>query len=408
MSTGDAEGDSPIFVASCHKNRDSPKELCLMPRRILVLSASVGAGHLRAAEAVELALRELDPTAVVQNLDVLDFTNAAFRQFYGRAYLDLVNRAPHVLGYFYDLLDRQPSPQRKSDRLRLLVEKLNLRKFLKFLRGQPWDVIVNTYFLPAEMIAALWRQGEIIAPHLTVTTDFETHRLWVNQPCNHYFTATEEGAVNLQHWGVPTADVTVSGIPVHPVFSRPKDPAECRRRLQLTGGRPVVLQLAGGFGVGPIERLCRGILEVEAPLELLVVAGRNEELKTRLEQIDSPSRHLLHVFGFTTQIDEFMAAADLLVSKPGGLTTSEALARGTPMAIVNPIPGQESRNSDYLLENGAAIKINNVATLPYKLNQLLGTPGRLAQLAASARRLGRPEAAFDVARAALQWPAASG
>ena len=104
-----------------------------MPRRILVLSASVGAGHLCAAEAVELALRRLDPTAVVQNLDVLDFTNAAFRQLYGRAYLDLVNPAPHALGYFYDLLDRIPSAQHKSDRLRLLVEKMNLRRLLNFL-----------------------------------------------------------------------------------------------------------------------------------------------------------------------------------------------------------------------------------------------------------------------------------
>ena len=143
-----------------------------MPRRILVLSASVGAGHLRAAEAVELALRRLDPTAVVQNLDVLDFTNAAFRQLYGRAYLDLVNRAPHALGYFYDLLDRVPSPQHKSDRLRLLVEKLNLRRLLKFLRTETWDVIVNTHFLPAEMIAALRRKGDIATPQLTVDHRF--------------------------------------------------------------------------------------------------------------------------------------------------------------------------------------------------------------------------------------------
>jgi processive 1,2-diacylglycerol beta-glucosyltransferase len=376
-----------------------------MPRRILVLSASVGAGHLRAAEAVELALRRLDPTAAVQNLDVLDFTNAAFRQLYGRAYLDLVNRAPHALGYFYDLLDRIPSAQHKSDRLRLLVEKLNLRRLLKFLRGETWDVIVNTHFLPAEMIAALRRQGEVATPQLTVTTDFETHRLWVNQPCDRYFTATEEGALNLQYWGVPAADIVVTGIPIHPAFSEAKDRAECQRRQGLTGGRPVLLQLAGGFGVGPIEKLFQGILQVETPIELVVVAGRNAELKTRLEQIAVPPRHLAHVLGFTTEMDELMAAADLVVSKPGGLTTSEALARGTPMAVVNPIPGQESRNSDFLLENAAAIKINNVATLPYKLDQLLSTPGRLAELTANAKRLGRPRAAFDVAQAALDWPA---
>ncbi len=375
-----------------------------MSRRILVLSASVGAGHLRAAEAVALALAELDPAATVQNLDVLELTNAAFRRLYGRAYLDLVNRVPHALGYFYDLLDRAPSPQHKGDRLRLLVEKLNLRRLLKFLRTESWDVIVNTHFLPAEMFAVLRRQGRLATPQLTATTDFETHRLWVNQPCDRYFTATEEGAAYLRHWGVPAGDVAVTGIPIHPAFSRPKDRIECRQRLGLSSDRPVVLQLAGGFGVGPVEQLFRGILQVETPLELVVVAGRNAELKVRLDQIEPPPRHSARVLGFTTEMDELLAAADLVVSKPGGLTTSEALARGTPMAIVNPIPGQESRNSDFLLENSAAVNINNVATLPYKLGQLLATPNRLAALAANAKRLGRPRAAFDVARAALDWP----
>lgn len=374
-----------------------------MARRILVLSASVGAGHLRAAEAVELALRRLDPTATVQNLDVLELTNTAFRRLYGRAYLDLVNRAPQVLGYFYDLLDQAPSPRHRRDRLRLLVEKLNLRRLLKFLRAEQWDVIVNTHFLPAEMIAALRRQGEIGTPQLTATTDFETHRLWVNQPCDRYFTATEEGAAYLRHWGVPAGDVVVTGIPIHPAFSEPKDQSECRRRFGLADDRPVVLQLAGGFGVGPIEQLFRAILDIETPLELVTVTGRNEELKTRLAAIEPPPRHSAHVLGFTTEMDSLLAAADLVVSKPGGLTTSEALARGTPMAIVNPIPGQESRNSDFLLENGAAVKINNVATLPYKLGQLLAAPDRLAALTANAKRLGRPQAAFDIARAALNW-----
>jgi processive 1,2-diacylglycerol beta-glucosyltransferase len=377
-----------------------------MPRRILVLSASVGGGHLRAAQAVELALRELDPTAEIRNLDVLEFTNAAFRKFYSQAYIDLVNKAPHVLGYFYDLLDRAPSPRRKSDRLRLLMEKLNLRKFLRFLKAGPWDVVVNTHFLPAEMIASLRQKGEIRTPQLTATTDFETHRLWVNQPCDRYFTATEEGAANLVHWGVPAADITVTGIPIHPAFSRPKDRAECLARQGLVGDRPIVLQLAGGFGVGPIEKICQCLLDVATPMELVVVAGRNAELKARLEQIQLPERHRLKVLGFTTEMDELMAVADLVVSKPGGLTTSEALARGAAMAIVNPIPGQESRNSDFLLENGAAIKVNNTATLGHKIARLLADPPRLAGLKCAAQRLGRPQAAFDVARTALDWPSA--
>src|SRR5579863_99836 len=127
-----------------------------MAKRVLVLSASVGAGHLRAAQAVELALRQLNPEAVVKNVDVLELTNAAFRRVYGKAYLDLVNKAPHVLGYFYDWMD-QPSRSGRnhSDRLRLAVEKLNLRPFMRFLQDEPWDLVINTHFLPAEIIAAL-------------------------------------------------------------------------------------------------------------------------------------------------------------------------------------------------------------------------------------------------------------
>lgn len=376
-----------------------------MTRRILVLSASVGAGHLRAAQAVELALRELAPDAHVENVDMLRFTNAAFRRVYGKFYLDLVNKAPYVLGYFYDLMDRQPSAQHKTDRLRLAVERLNLRPFISFMQNQHWDLVVNTHFLPAEIIACLRGKGELATPQFTVTTDFETHRLWVNQPCERYFTATGEGAAYLAHWGVPAADVRVTGIPIHPVFSRPKSRDECLVRQQLTGGRPIILQLAGGFGVGPISQIFKALLDIDVPLELVVVAGRNEALKNELDHAAVPERHRVRVLGFTEQIDELMRVADMVVTKPGGLTTSEALAYGAALAIVNPIPGQESRNSDFLLEHGAAIKINNIGTLRYKLTELLNDRGRLEVLCANARQLGRPRASFDIAQQALEWPA---
>jgi processive 1,2-diacylglycerol beta-glucosyltransferase len=374
-----------------------------MPPRILVLSASVGAGHLRAAEAVEAALRQTVPDALVRNVDVLELTNPLFRRIYGKLYLDLVNRAPHVLGYFYDLMD-QPSRSGKyhGDRFRLALEKLNLKPFLRLLTDEPWDLAINTHFLPAEIIAALRRKGKISLPQVTATTDFETHRLWVNQPCERYFTATQEGALYLQHWGVPAGDTQTTGIPVHPVFAEPKDRAGCLTRQGLVGDRPVVLQLAGGFGVGPVEKMYRALLTVEVPIELVTSAGRNPTLKQELEAIPVPPRHRAKVIGFTKEIDELMGVADLVVSKPGGLTTSESLARGAVMVIVNPIPGQESRNSDYLLEKGAAIKVNNTATLPYKLTALLKDPERLEWLRANVKRVARPRAAFTVIEQSLQ------
>src|SRR5579871_204261 len=373
-----------------------------MEPRILVLSASVGAGHLRAAEAVELALRQVVPYATVKNLDVLALTNAAFRRVYGKAYLDLVNLAPHFLGYFYDLLDQPVRAGAKAgDRLRLALQKLNLGPFIRLLEKEHIDLVINTHFLPAEIIAHLRSTGRLRLPQVTVTTDFETHRLWVNQPCELYFTATAEGARYLQHWGVPASDTAVTGIPIDPVFSRPKDRSECRKRHGLGDDRPVVLQLAGGFGVGPVEKLYTALLDVERPLELVVIAGRNEALRERLGALPASPRHRTHVLGFTDQIDELMAAADLVVSKPGGLTTSETLARGAAMVIVNPIPGQESRNSDFLLENGAAIKVNTIATLAHKITCLLRDPQRLARLKDNARRLGRPRAAFEVVARSL-------
>jgi processive 1,2-diacylglycerol beta-glucosyltransferase len=269
------------------------------------------------------------------------------------------------------------------------------------LTTESWDCVVNTHFLPAEMIAMLKRRGEFAAPQFTVTTDFETHRLWVNQPCEQYFTATEEGAAYLTHWGVPERDILVSGIPIDPAFGRPHDRAALLEKHDLAHDRPIILQMSGGFGVGPVEELYRAILSVEVPLQVVVSTGKNEELKARLETIAS-RRHRTKVIGFTNSMHEFMSISDILVSKPGGLTTSEALACGTAMAIVNPIPGQESRNSDFLLEHGAAIKVNNPATFRLKLTRLLENPSLLKTYKENAARLGRPEAAFTVAERALE------
>jgi processive 1,2-diacylglycerol beta-glucosyltransferase len=372
-----------------------------MPQRILVLSASVGAGHMRAAQAVELALRELAPNATVQNIDILTMTNAAFRRVYGKTYLDLVNMAPHVLGLIYDMMDKPVKPKNPGDRLRLMMEKLNLTRFREMLEEAHWDVVVNTHFLPAEIIASLRKKGKIAQRQMTVTTDFDTHRLWVNEPTEHYTTATAEGAAYLTSFGVPSERTSVTGIPIHPLFSHPMDRAACLKSQGLKGDRPIILQLAGGFGVGPIARLYQGLLAIRQPLEIVVVAGKNESAKAELEKILVPTRHHTKVLGFTNQIHELMHVADVVMSKPGGLTTSEVLASGAAMAIVNPIPGQESRNSDYLLEQGAAIKINNIATLSMKMEELLGDPGRLATIKANARRIAKPNAAYDVARRAL-------
>ncbi len=378
--------------------------------RILILTASVGAGHIRAAEALELALQQLSPSAHIRNVDLMTCATAAFRRVYSKWYLDLVSKAPHLLGYFYDLTDKAPSAKSPRDKFRLMVERANLTKLTPILEDdRGWDIVVNTHFLPAEIIARLRRKKKWITstrtgkpvPQFTVVTDFDAHGLWANDPTDHYFVATEEAAISLGRWSVARETVSITGIPIHPVFAESKLAQDCRARHGLSTDRPVVLLLAGGFGVGPIEQLFEAALKVEKPVHLAVVCGKNESLKKTLAKFAVPPPHMATVIGFTREMDELMAAADIVVSKPGGLTTSEILARGCAMAIVNPIPGQESRNSDYLLENGAAIKVNSAAVLPHKLNTLLARPAKLAALRANAKSLGHPTAAFEVARAVL-------
>jgi len=376
------------------------------PPRVLVLSVSAGSGHLRAAEAVELALRRVAPEAVVRNVDVLSLSIRAFRYCYGQVYVDLIDTAPQVLGFFYNIMDRFRPPAQQShrwDNLRISLEKMSMRPFLHLLQSEPWDLVINTHFLSGEIIASLYGEKRCAIPQVTVITDFEAHRLWVTQPCAHYFAATEEIARYLQCYEVPAHDISVTGIPIHPVFAEPKSAAECRARHGLAPDRPVILQLTGGNGVGPIEELYRALLSIEVPIEVVVVTGHNPVARQRLESVPVPPPHRVKILGFTKEIDELMAAADLAVTKPGGLTTSEAMARGLPLAIVYPVPGQEDRNSDYLLENGAAIKINHVPTLAYKVTEVLRDPQRLARLKANARRLGRPRSAFDVAGRSLAF-----
>jgi processive 1,2-diacylglycerol beta-glucosyltransferase len=365
--------------------------------RVLVLSASAGAGHLRAAEAIEKAIRLRSLASEVQHLDVLKYTNKVFRHLYSKAYIDLVNSAPEVLGWLYDHLD-DPA---KNDPIRLAFDRLNANPFIRFLQRYQPDVAICTHFLPSGIISSLKAEDKVKVLNTVVVTDFDVHALWLCHHVEQYFVALEETKVHLRALGVPEALVTISGIPIDPVFGEPKDKRTMRRKHGLDQDRFTILVSAGGFGVGPVGHLMQALAKVSHPVRVVIVCGHNEALRAELaEAVKKLARRSLVSFtllGFTTEMDELMTAADLYVGKPGGLTTSEALSKGLPMVVINPIPGQEERNSDHLLEQGAAIRCNNLPALAYKIGTLIDTPGKLAQMHENARAMGRPEAAFTVA-----------
>jgi len=373
-----------------------------MAKRILILSISAGAGHLRAAEATAKAFHIVDPSLQIENFDMLDFTNKLFQQLYSKAYIKLAGSAPEFVGYLYDRLDRPPRNHRDfGGDLRRAFDKLNTRRFVKYIEKTKPDVIVNTHFLPAEIVSELKCTGRMDIPQAVITTDFEAHRMWAVPNVDQYYVATEESRNYLVALGVPSEIISITGIPIDPAFGEKTEKDNSRLHLGLRADFPVILVLCGGFGVGPLENIVEQLLETDAACQIAVVTGRNKKLKAKLQKVKAGNHHSLRIIGYTREMHTWMDAADLLISKPGGLTTSEALAIGLPMLVVNPIPGQESRNSDFLLENGAAVKANNLLTLKHKVEGLLKSARRLRSLSSKAASLGRPHAAVAVAEHVL-------
>ncbi len=368
-----------------------------MLNKVLILSASAGAGHVRAAQALEKAFAESGSAREVRHIDTLQYTNAMFRKIYADAYIKLVNSFPVALGWLYDRLDNHLDDRRLSQ----AINKLNTTRFKRLLLDYQPDITVCTHFLPAEIISRLRLRHRLECPLATVVTDMDVHAFWLTEICEHYFVAIDETRQHLIELGIPAANVTVSGIPIDPVFAQPRDKAQTRQELGLDPQRTTILVATGGFGVGPIENLITSLLQMRHPVQLIVICGRNEELREELSKkipTLTPERHAALIVGFTKEMDKYMSAADILVGKPGGLTTSEALAKGLIMCIVNPIPGQEERNSDHLLEEGAALRCNNLPTLAWKLDSLLDDPTRMARIRGNIARLAHANAAHDIVR----------
>jgi processive 1,2-diacylglycerol beta-glucosyltransferase len=361
----------------------------LQERPVMVLSAAAGAGHVRSAEAVVLAFQQQGIPAT--HVEVLAHTNPLFKRFYSNLYLDLVNRQPQLLGLLYHALDRPWQMEKR----RLALDRLNTRPLVKLLQQARPSLAVCTHFLPAEILIYLRRKKILDVPVGVVVTDFDAHAMWLYRGVDWYFVACDETKVHLAALGIPADTIHVTGIPIDPVFAGPKPKREMRLALGLDPDLTTLLVSAGGFGAGPVESLVRGLHAVRHPVQLVVICGKNAALARRLESFGG-AVHPMKVVGYTKEMDRWMAAADLLVGKAGGLTSSEALASGLVLVIVNPIPGQEERNSDHFLEEGAAIRCNNLPALAYKIDTFLADGERLARMKAAVTRLARPHAASDI------------
>lgn len=362
-------------------------------KRVLILSAAAGTGHIKAAEALEKAFKAEPEFGEVIHQDALQYTNKFFRDFYSKLYARLVQNAPNFVGWWYKTSDE---PWR-TDAMRHALDRLNTRPLIKFMKKFQPDYTVCTHFMPAGIMAQLIERGKLQSQLSIVVTDFDFHAMWLSRTFHHYFVAIDETKAHLEVLGLPAKHITVSGIPVDPAFGETADPAELKKKYGFDPDIPLLLVSAGALSVTPMEYILERMVKMTHKAQLLVVCGQNELLKNDVEKV-ARNHPLIHVVGYTDRMADFMKMADLFVGKPGGLTTAEALSVGLPMVIVSPIPGQEERNSDHLLEDGVALKCNEFTTLAFKIDRLLGDSARLASMRENAKKMGRPNAAQTIVR----------
>jgi len=376
----------------------------MMIDRILILSASAGAGHVKAGQSLLTALRDNSRVKEVLHVDALDYATATLRWLYARGYVHCVRHAPTLFRKLYDVLDKPL----EIDSSRVNSDLLQANKLMRLVRDFSADAILATHFFPAAVVSSL-KKRQLISSYLgVVVTDCDVHVTWLVANCDQYYVASEFTAQYLGCLGY--GDLTsVTGIPVSPVYAVPKDRRQLQQKYNLHPDLPTVLVSSGAFCLVPIEHTIKELLSAQPSLQVLALCGKNQELQRRIERLELTGANSnsidayrrLHVFGYVDQMDELMACSDVIVSKPGGLTVSEALARGVIFAIVNPIPGQEERNADFLLENGAAIRCNSELSLATRIVSLLADQDRCAAMRQNIARLARPRAAQDIANSVI-------
>ncbi|MCX7984893.1 MAG: hypothetical protein N3A63_08340 [Bacteroidetes bacterium] len=360
---------------------------------LLILSCSGGAGHNRAAEGLYRTAQQLKIPIHIEQYDVLDFTSPLFKRLYSETYIHLVNTAPELWGYMYERTEKRPY---RKQWIVQLFDHFNYKRYQRFLSKRKPDAIVCTHFLP--FLALQHNLGTNVQYRFfAATTDFDVHQLWIHPVVEHYYVFCEETAWQLAAKGVKRETISVTGIPLVPEFTKVRSKQDARKNLALPLTNFTILLMSGGFGTGDIVSVLTAIVDLlvlypRKKFTLIILCGKNPSLFTSIESMVFPENIYVQRHGFISNVDEYMDAADIIVSKSGGLTSSEALAKRLPMIIVNPIPGQETRNADILVEHGVAWKAHNPSTVGFKLKQILDEPHRLHTARKASKTLAKPHA----------------
>jgi processive 1,2-diacylglycerol beta-glucosyltransferase len=357
--------------------------------KILLIHATAGAGHRKAAEALFNGLKSRGHVQA-QMIDALDFTPRFFRFAYSRGYEFMVGQLPGFWAGFFYLTDQAWFlPVFRA--VRRLYNGLNTGRLVRYLKDSRFDRIVVTHFLAAEVCGWLRRTGQIAAKVSVVVTDFDVHKIWLIDGIDEYCVASDWTRERLAALGVDPAKIVATGIPLDEKFTRPFDKKDVRRRLGLDPAAFTVLVSTSSFGFGPIEALA----EYFSTLQLIIICGHNKQLHARLTARGNP-RH--KVCAFVDNMEQLMAAADVMVTKPGGLSVTEALALQLPLVFFSAIPGQEAGNVRVLAAHGIGISGMPLRDLASEVLGMSASPAALEKARAHTRVLAKPRSVEDIIR----------
>jgi len=363
--------------------------------KIFIIHATAGAGHLKAAEALYKAFLDSALSDVeIKKIDALDYTNSLFKKAYPAVYIFMVKYLPFLWGIFFHALDigfLKPV----INRIRHFFNAFFTRNLINYVLEEKPDIIICEHFMSAELMSNLKKEGRFKGKVFVGVTDFGVHQFWVNEGTDAYFVASEMTRDELIKQGIASEKIMVTGIPVEKKFSKPLIKSEIYAKLGMSADKFTVLVSSGGFGVGPIKKIVSCLDAMERQLQVLVICGKNKELPEFFAK--QKFSKTIRVFGFVDNMEEFMEAAELIISKSGGLTVSESLVKGLPMIIIKPIPGQEMKNAEIIEKYNIGLRLADLDELQSKIDILLENDAdALQQMHENALKLAKPHAAESI------------
>jgi processive 1,2-diacylglycerol beta-glucosyltransferase len=359
--------------------------------RVLFLSISMGAGHVKAAEALKeyIDLRYPDSENLI--VDTLKYVNPVVHKIIVDGYLNVVKKKPKIYGNLYRMSEYRESIIKLSRRFSNLLAS----KIYKLVLDFKPSIIVCTHPFPLQMVAHLKNHKNMKIPAVAILTDFVNHPLWFHDNIEAYIVGHDYIKHDMEECGIDKNCIFPYGIPVSRKFLEPSSKTIARSRLSLQN-KLTVLLMGGSLGIGDMENSFRIFAESKRDLQIITVAGKNSALEERIKELSKSYNGSFKIFGYTQNIAELMDCSDFIATKAGGMTLSEALVKKLPILIVSPIPGQEERNARFLINSGAAISISKKDNIDSILCQIYDNPLRYRHMKQMAENLSKPEAGHNI------------